>query len=168
MADIDYNSALGNSRRSLLKSGVRIDMTPMVDVIMLLLTFFMLTTTLTMPQAMQIDLPKGDDHVSVNMGNILTIRASEKGNVFFSQGFENGTESAPKKINASDVSNRLASLAKANNNLLIILKFDRNVKYTKMVDLLDDINTAISKDARRFSIKKMENADLEIIRKAEN
>lgn len=31
------------------KLGVRIDMTPMVDVIMLLLTFFMLTTTLATP-----------------------------------------------------------------------------------------------------------------------
>jgi len=168
MADLDYNSASGNSRRSLLKSGVRIDMTPMVDVIMLLLTFFMLTTTLAMPQAMQINLPKGDDHVSVNMGNILTIRVSEKGNVFFSQGFENGSESLPEKINNSEVSRKLTQLSKANSDLLIILKFDRNVKYKDMVDVLDDINNSISKDARRFSIKKMENADLELINKAEN
>ena len=33
-------------------------MTPMVDVIMLLLTFFILTTTLKTPQIMQINLPK--------------------------------------------------------------------------------------------------------------
>ena len=38
------------------KIGVRIDMTPMVDVIMLLLTFFILTTTLNTPQIMQINL----------------------------------------------------------------------------------------------------------------
>ena len=58
------------------KIGVRIDMTPMVDVIMLLLTFFMLTTTLATPQVMQINLPKGekDDLVKVDATNVLYIR----------------------------------------------------------------------------------------------
>lgn len=42
----------------------RVDFTPMVDMIMLLLTFFMLATTLSKPQTMEIALPskeKGDE-----------------------------------------------------------------------------------------------------------
>ena len=90
MAGGDFDAGdSGNSRKKQpkwkkgKKVGVRIDMTPMVDVIMLLLTFFMLTTTLAMPQVMQINLPKGDetDKVKVDMGNVLYIRVSEKGNI---------------------------------------------------------------------------------------
>lgn len=171
MTGSDFSSAeTGNSRKkhfTLTKSGVRIDMTPMVDVIMLLLTFFMLTTTLAMPQVMQINLPKGDETIPVNMGNVLNIRVSEKGNIFFSQGFESGKEAAPEKIQLSDMSQRLAQISKANSDLLLLLKFDRNLKYKTMVDILDVINISVEKDNRRFSIKKMEEADKEIVNLAE-
>lgn len=39
------------------KADTRVDFTPMVDMIMLLLTFFMLATTLSQPQTMEIALP---------------------------------------------------------------------------------------------------------------
>src|SRR2546422_2952419 len=45
--------------------GVRIDMTPMVDVAFLLLTFFMLTTTMNRPQTMEINLPPSNTTVEV-------------------------------------------------------------------------------------------------------
>ncbi len=171
MAGSDFSSAeTGNSRKkyfTLNKSGVRIDMTPMVDVIMLLLTFFMLTTTLTMPQVMQINLPKGNETVPVNMGNVLNIRVSEKGNIFFSQGFESGKEAAPERVQLTNMSQRLAQISKANSSLLLLLKFDRNLKYKTMVDVLDEVNKSIEKENRRFSIKKMEDADKEIVNLAE-
>ncbi len=144
-------------------------MTPMVDVIMLLLTFFMLTTTLAMPQIMQINLPKGDekDPVYVNMGNVLYVRVSEKGNVFFSKGLDNGTEAPPEKISTGNINKRLNELSKANSDLLLLVKFDRNAKYNMMVDVLDEINNSIAKENRRFSILKMEDEDKEILKKAE-
>ena len=40
--------------------GVRIDMTPMVDVAFLLLIFFMVTTVFRTPQALEINLPPDD------------------------------------------------------------------------------------------------------------
>ena len=166
MADFDFTSAPVKSRQSLLKAGVRIDMTPMVDVIMLLLTFFMLTTTLANQQVMKINLPKGDESVPVNMGNVLTVRVSEKGNTFFSFGKENGSESLPEKIRSNEIGSRLAKLSAANSDLLLILKFDRNMKYRTMVDMLDEINNSIPEKSRRLSIKKMESTDVEIIKKA--
>ena len=51
--------------------------------------------------------------------------------------------------------------------MLLLLKFDRNIKYKNMVDVLDEVNSSIQKENRRFSIKKMEDADLEIIKQAE-
>lgn len=149
-----------------LKIGVWIDMTPMVDVIMLLLTFFMLTTTLTTPQVMQINLPKGDekDKVKVDMGNVLFIRVSEKGNIYFSLGKSDGTEMPPEWVDFADMKSRLEQLFNANNNLLLLLKFDRGMKYDLMVDILDEINRAAIE--KRYTFLKMEEMDKEIVRLA--
>ncbi len=174
MAGGDFDAGdSGNSRKKQpkwkkgKKVGVRIDMTPMVDVIMLLLTFFMLTTTLAMPQVMQINLPKGDqeDKVKVDMGNVLYVRVSEKGNIYFSQGISNGTEASPENISFANMKSKLEQLYAANNNLLILLKFDRKMKYSTMVDILDEINKA--KIEKRYSFMKMEDIDKEIVKRAE-
>lgn len=45
------------------KKQTRVDFTPMVDMMMLLITFFMLCTTLAKPQAMQLTMPSNDDNV---------------------------------------------------------------------------------------------------------
>lgn len=144
----------------------RIDMTPMVDVIMLLLTFFILTTTLAAPQIMQINLPKGDekDKVKVDMGNVLYIRISDKGNIYFSQGTPDGKELAPENVTLTKVKERLERIYASNNNLLILLKFDRKMKYNAMIDALDEINKA--KIERRYTFMKMEDLDREIVKLA--
>ncbi len=45
------------------KINVRVDFTPMVDMMMLLITFFMLCTSLSKPQAMQLTMPSNDENV---------------------------------------------------------------------------------------------------------
>ena len=45
------------------KMNVRVDFTPMVDMMMLLITFFMLCTTLQKPQAMQLTMPSNDQNI---------------------------------------------------------------------------------------------------------
>src|ERR1051325_1131334 len=55
--------------------GVRIDMTPMVDVAFLLLIFFMVTTVFRTPQALEINLPpEKEKQVEVKESNVLTVR----------------------------------------------------------------------------------------------
>ena len=42
------------------KMNVRVDFTPMVDMMMLLITFFMLCTSLAKPQTMELSMPSND------------------------------------------------------------------------------------------------------------
>src|SRR5436190_6800163 len=162
MASVDSGGDSGGSQRGHKKKkwmmrkrvGFHIDMTPYVDVIMLLLTFFIMTTTLNQPQVMQINLPKGDkeDVVKVDMGNVVFIRVSEKGNIGISKGKPDGTEEQPVKIDFARLKNYLEQLGKANPQMIMILKFDRKGKYDFMVNMLDEINkTYIEK---RYSFSK--------------
>ena len=62
MAEIQQqaDSGKGGKKRAKRQS-TKIDMTPMVDLAALLITFFMLTTTFNKPQTMEINMPVKSD-----------------------------------------------------------------------------------------------------------
>jgi len=62
--------------------GFRLDMTPMVDVAFLLLTFFMLTTKFRPPETVQIDLPSSHSEQKLPESDVLTVTVSGD-NTFF-------------------------------------------------------------------------------------
>lgn len=72
--------------RSIKKPGVNIDMTPLVDVIMLLLTFFMLVATFKVEstEAIQIKLPESvvTDTTKLPEKDIMTLTLTQGGDVF--------------------------------------------------------------------------------------
>lgn len=72
--------------RSIKKPGIRIDMTPLVDVIMLLLTFFMLTATFKSveSEAVEVSLPKSfnTDSTKLPEKDVMTITLTPAGDIF--------------------------------------------------------------------------------------
>jgi len=145
------------------RTGIHIDMTPYVDVIMLLLTFFIMTSTLNQPQVMQINLPKGDEEttVKVDMGNVVFIRISENGNIGLSKGKSDGTEEQPIKVNLQQMKDYLESWGTQNKDMIMILKFHRKAKYDLMISVLDEINRASIE--KRYSFSKMEEPDFKVL-----
>ena len=63
MAEIDSSGGgkKGGGKKRSKKMSTKIDMTPMVDLGFLLITFFMLTTTLAKPVTMQLNMPDKTD-----------------------------------------------------------------------------------------------------------
>src|SRR5690348_17888292 len=93
MAEISQGGGGGHKKGGKVrskKSSTKIDMTPMVDLAFLLLTFFMLTTTFNKPQTMEItmpDKPKKDDVVpEVNEKKVLTLVLGENDKVYWYKG----------------------------------------------------------------------------------
>src|SRR6478672_11587339 len=79
--------------------GVRIDMTPMVDVAFLLLIFFMVTTVFRTPQALEINLPPKDIQIPISENHILTIRVLPD-KMFWSLGGDKTIKPAPVTLAA--------------------------------------------------------------------
>lgn len=61
MAELVTNSKGGGGKQK--KMNVRVDFTPMVDMMMLLITFFMLCTSLAKPQTMELSMPSNDKNL---------------------------------------------------------------------------------------------------------
>jgi len=64
------------------RHGVLIDMTPLVDVAFLLLTFFMLTTQFKPPEEVQIDLPSSNSQFKLPESDVMTITLAKDGRIF--------------------------------------------------------------------------------------
>ena len=83
-------ASLGGSKQKKMNS--RVDFTPMVDMIMLLVTFFMLCTTLQKPQTMQITMPSNKENINdVNRSQVaaskaITIMITENRTLYYFKG----------------------------------------------------------------------------------
>ena len=64
------------------KSDVWIDMTPMSDVMVLLLTFFMMTSTFVKNEAVKVMTPMSVSEIKVPETNVLTVLVDKEGKVF--------------------------------------------------------------------------------------
>lgn len=63
-AEVQESSGKKGKGTKQKKMTVRVDFTPMVDMNMLLITFFMLCTTLSKPQTMEISMPSNDKNIT--------------------------------------------------------------------------------------------------------
>lgn len=76
------------------KMSTKIDMTPMVDLAFLLVTFFMMTTTFNKPNAMEVVMPEKTkeplkDSTVVKESEALTVLIGQKNRVFYYKGINN-------------------------------------------------------------------------------
>jgi len=124
------------------KSSTRIDMTPMVDLAFLLLTFFILTTTLSKPQTMEITMPEkpkeGDKQPEVNEKKVLTLVLGANDKVYWYVGI---TEPEAKKTDFSKDGIRKVLVEKKSEirDLIVLIKAMDEAKYKNMVDILDEM-----------------------------
>ena len=93
MAQLDTGGGNGKGKKSKQKKmNARVDFTPMVDMIMLLVTFFMLCTTLLKPQTMEITMPsdkediKQENKSQVQTDEAITIIIGKDNKLYYFEG----------------------------------------------------------------------------------
>ncbi|HZM15146.1 MAG TPA: biopolymer transporter ExbD [Candidatus Krumholzibacteria bacterium] len=124
-----------------------IDMTPMVDVVMLLLTFFMLTTHFKPPAEAEIVLPVSNSVIKLPESDVLTITVSKDERVYLNvdsqrlRGELFGTEhqlSGGVRIETSEQLATLLMRARSlNPKLRTVLKGDKGAPYGPIQDVMD-------------------------------
>jgi len=84
MADIELRSSRSGRRMA----SPRIDLTPMVDLGFLLLTFFMMTTTLSKPRAMDIQMPytPSETHTEFYASSAITLIPARDHRIYYYEG----------------------------------------------------------------------------------
>ena len=149
----------GKKHKKKRRLAIRNDLTPMVDIAFLLLTFFMMTSVFSRPQTMEINLPPEESTVEVAESNLLTLRVDSLGTIFWNIGVE-----PPKKVLFKELRPLLMERSKNNLKLITLLKVDREGTFNMMVDIMDELNLA---NITRFSLAPMLAKDKELIKKAE-
>ena len=124
---------------------LHIDMTAMVDVAFLLLTFFMLTTQFKAPEPIPIVLPSSNSEVKLPATDILMITVSEDGQTFLG---EEGKEELVS-IPMADLGDALIQYRVQNPSLRTVIKADRNAEYGPIEDVMQAMKDA---QISRFSL----------------
>jgi biopolymer transport protein ExbD len=172
MAEIQPQAAAPNKggKRRAKKMSTRIDMTPMVDLAFLLLTFFMLTTTFAKPNAMGLQMPVDRSHTPVAMKKAMTIILGNNHQVHYFLGLNapgDKTVATPelKTTNFSADGIRRVVLARQRQQpgLVVLIKPSEDSKYKDMVDILDEMNIT---QQRKYALVKITSDDLTLLKTA--
>jgi len=162
MAEISQSS--GSSSRVRIRSkklSTHIDMTPMVDLAFLLLTFFILTTTLNKLKVMEIGMPeKTKETTPVPEKRVLTLLLDGSDKVYWRQGI-----SIPKlesvKFSHHPINKLLTTKNAQIDKMLVLVKATDKSKYKNLVDIVDEL--ALAK-IERYCIVDVTPEDEELIR----
>jgi biopolymer transport protein ExbD len=128
------------------RQGVLIDMTPLVDVAFLLLTFFMLTTQFKPPEEVQIELPASHSQFKLPESDVMTITLSRDGRIFLGldsqrlRGRLFGEKNALKssiEVPKDRLAEMLVQARTANPKLRTVIKGDKDSDYGLAEDVMD-------------------------------
>ena len=109
------------------KKSASFDLTPLIDVVFLLLIFFMLTTSfVNLENRVKINLPAGDFAAAEPSKNI-TVTITENNTIYF-----NGKLIDPLKLTES-----VAAQLKNEPEKIVILEADKNVLHGKVIRIMD-------------------------------
>ncbi|KMQ59242.1 biopolymer transporter ExbD [Chryseobacterium angstadtii] len=152
MAEVIAQEKQGGKQKKKL---IRVDMTPMVDLGFLLITFFMFTTNFTKPNVMDLGLPAKGTPPSgpvVDQRNQVTFILGKDNRVFYHQSNETDLNSENLKetdfsgVKISKIISEAYKKAPVPENFTVIVKPTDDANYKNFVDILDNI--AISKKER--------------------
>ena len=139
------------------KSDPRVDLTAMVDLAFLLITFFMLTTSLSKPQSMDLGLPDKEDKkepekdIKVDQRRTMTIIMGDNDKIKWYHGLLEAPEVDGKPTDAEygknglrkEILKRVVSIPQVTGSkdkgLIVIIKPSKKSTYRNLVDVLDEM-----------------------------
>lgn len=148
MAEMDTSGGGGHHKKGpgvkkSKKLSTRVDLTPMVDLGFLLITFFIFTTTMSQPTAMKLFLPKDtekpEEQNKVKASGALTIMLGKADQVYYYEGDD------PTKIQATnfkDIRGIIITKKRSTDpkDFVVVIKPTPDATYRNTVDMLDEMS----------------------------
>lgn len=153
MAEVINQEKQGGKSRQ-RKKMIRVDMTPMVDLGFLLITFFMFTTNFTKPNVMDLGLPAKEDNPVPIKNNVIddknqvTFILGKDDRVFYHQSNRNDLNPGNLKetnfngITISKIISEVYNKAPKKEIFTVIVKPTDEASYKNFVDMMDNISIA--------------------------
>lgn len=151
------------------KVSLKVDLTPMVDLGFLLISFFIFTTTLAKPTAMHLAIPddannKGSSVAPVN--KTLNLLLGANNNVFYYEG-DSLNQIKNIRIKASDLRDvitnkkiKLRNYFGSDTSLIVLIKPTSDATYANVINALDEmlinnVKTYVLMDASKEEITQL-------------
>lgn len=161
MAELDTSGGGGHKKGPGVKKGkklsTRVDLTPMVDLGFLLITFFIFTTTMSQPTAFKLFLPDDkvipEDQNKAKESGVLTIMMGADNHIYYYEGqlkpdgsnflsaSYNGDNSIREIIlkKKADVISRSRDAENPEKDFVVVIKPSVDCNYQNVVDILDEM-----------------------------
>lgn len=141
------------------KNGIRMDMTPMVDLAFLLLTFFILTSVFNHPSAITLRMPM-DIGTPTEMNGATIIVDST--NQYFAVGDFLKHPNRIHKVNhlENELLQTKNAFQKASKPLFVVVLVADNTPYQKVIHVLDDLSIA---DIKSYSLQDKSAAEIQAL-----
>ena len=138
MAEIQENNNKEKKGSKQKKMNIRVDFTPMVDMNMLLITFFMLCTSLSKPQTMEISMPSNDKNITEEQQNKVKLLLS-KNYEAVKKVRELKEKKARLEITEEECRQEIASVKSGKDTPTVIIKATDKSTYKNLIDALDEM-----------------------------
>lgn len=175
MAEMDTSSSGGGHKKGpgvkkAKKLSTRVDLTPMVDLGFLLITFFIFTTTMSQPTAMKLFLPKDadkpEDQNKAKESAVLTLLLGADNNVFYYEGQLAPDANNFKTSNFKEIRSVIMDKKSRTNekDFVVIIKPNKDCTYRNVVDILDEMTINVCK---KYALVDISDIESELIKRTQ-
>ena len=169
------NTAISENRRAGVrhpkKHTPKTDMTPMVDLGFLLITFFVITTELSKPATLDLNMPKEGSPMPLGSSDALTVLLGKNNTIYYYHGDWNEAMKA-KEIFQTNFSvkdglgkvirekqQRLdtSNIKEGRRGLMLLIKPGEDAVYSNVIDMLDE---ALINGVKKYAVLKQQDEEI--------
>lgn len=172
MASIDSGGDSGGHKKGpgvkkAKKMSTKVDMTPMVDLGFLLITFFIFTSTMSQPTAMNLFMPKDvdkpEEQNKVKESGAFTIMLGKDDVVYYYEGMDPAAEGNFRSASFKTIRDEIIRKRQNTNpeDLVVIIKPTQDATYKNTVDILDEMTI---NEIKRYALVDISDVEYQLVK----
>ncbi len=126
------------------KELISINITPLIDIVFLLLVFFMLATSFIQKSTIEVNLSSGKTVEIENQKNTVVLILNKKGQVYLNK----------KLINISNIRNEITNIIEKNPKYKILIKSHKKIAVQKVIRLIEEVRLAGTDNIKLINLEK--------------